>query len=62
MSYERYAPKPLDANARRAQRVTVAFKAQLKESGTFKFPVLVRDLSVTGFKCESSSTPARGCG
>jgi PilZ domain len=55
MPAERYAPKPLDANARRAQRVIVAFKAQLKESGTFKFPILVHDLSVTGFKFESSS-------
>jgi PilZ domain len=55
MSYGRYAPTPLDADGRRADRVVVAFKGQLKEAGTFKFPVRVLDLSISGFRFESSS-------
>lgn len=55
MSYEGFVLDSRDNDARRALRVTVGFPAQLKESGTCKFPIHVRDLSVTGFKFESSS-------
>jgi PilZ domain len=55
MSYGSIAPTPLDTGGRRADRVIVGFNAQLKEAGTFKFPVRVRDLSTSGFKFESSS-------
>jgi hypothetical protein len=44
------------SEARRADRIDVAFPAQLREAGTTKFEVKVIDLSVTGFRCETSFT------
>jgi hypothetical protein len=41
---------------RRAERLGVTIKAALREHGTTKFEVKVIDLSVTGFRCETSFT------
>jgi hypothetical protein len=43
-------------DVRRAQRLSVTIDASLREHGTTKFQVKVIDLSVTGFRCETSFT------
>lgn len=52
--------RPFGANAggdaRRANRRDVVFDATLREPGLSKFTIKVRDLSVTGFRCETSFT------
>jgi PilZ domain len=48
--------KPSHSDTRRAQRLSIAFPAMLREPGTTKFQVMVKDLSVTGFRCETSFT------
>jgi PilZ domain len=48
------------SEARRADRIDVAFPAFLREAGTTKFAVKVIDLSVTGFRCETSCTMTEG--
>jgi PilZ domain len=52
--------KASHSEARRADRLDVAFPAFLRESGTTKIAVKVTDLSVTGFRCETSFTIAPG--
>lgn len=39
---------------RRAERLPLTFQASLRERGTTKFSVDIRDLSTTGFRCETS--------
>ena len=46
--------------ARRTERYDLAFRASLRERGASRFTVTVRDLSVTGYKCESSFPLAVG--
>jgi hypothetical protein len=48
--------KSANDEARRAERLGVVIKAGLREHGTTKFEVKVTDLSVTGFRCETSFT------
>jgi hypothetical protein len=43
-------------DVRRAERLNVAIDASIREHGTTKFQVKVIDLSVTGFRCETSFT------
>jgi hypothetical protein len=47
-------------DARRAMRLDVAFDAGLREPGSSKFQIRVTDLSVTGFRCETSFTLRMG--
>ncbi len=46
--------------ARRTERYDLTFQAALRERGAARFTVTVRDLSVTGFKCDSSFPLAIG--
>ncbi len=47
-------PLPGTRESRRADRFPLLIKAGLREPGSTKFSVDVRDLSVTGFRCETS--------
>jgi hypothetical protein len=47
-------------DARRALRLDVAFNAGLREPGSTRFQISVVDLSVTGFRCETSFTLREG--
>ncbi len=47
-------------DARRTERYDLSFVAALRERGAAKFTVAVRDLSVTGFRCDSSIPLAVG--
>jgi PilZ domain len=47
-------------DARRAMRLDVAFDAGLREPGSSKFQISVVDLSVTGFRCETSFSLREG--
>lgn len=42
------------SEGRRAERKVVSLTAQLRERGAHKFMVDVVDLSITGFRCETS--------
>jgi PilZ domain len=46
--------------SRQAERLDVTFSAGLREHGTTKFSIKVTDLSVTGFRCETSFTLTTG--
>jgi PilZ domain len=46
-------------DTRRASRLDLDFDAMLREPGHTKFSVKVKDLSVTGFRCETSFTMMR---
>lgn len=48
----RLVPKGRDS--RRAERLPLSFPASLREPGSTKFSVEVRDLSVSGFRCDTS--------
>lgn len=48
--------KSANDDTRRADRLNVVIKASLREHGTTKFDVKVLDLSITGFRCETSFT------
>ncbi len=43
-------------DSRRAKRLDVEIGAMLRERGSTKFNVRIADLSITGFKCETSFT------
>jgi hypothetical protein len=45
---------PSHSETRRAERLDVTFTASLREHGATKFTVKVIDLSITGFRCETS--------
>ncbi len=47
-------------DGRRASRLDLEFDAMLREPGTSKFQVRVKDLSVSGFRCETSFTLHEG--
>lgn len=47
-------------DGRRADRLDIEFPAMLREPGMSKFSVKVKDLSVTGFRCETSFTMSMG--
>lgn len=47
-------------DSRRTERYDLQFQAALREQGASRFTVTVRDLSVTGFRCESSIPLAIG--
>jgi PilZ domain len=47
-------------DTRRALRMDIEFPAMLREPGTTKFQVKVKDLSATGFRCETSFTLQKG--
>jgi PilZ domain len=48
--------KASHSDTRRAERLDLEFPAMLREAGMTKFQVKVKDLSVTGFRCETSFT------
>jgi hypothetical protein len=48
--------KASHCDTRRAERLDIEFPALLREPGMTKFQVKVKDLSVTGFRCETSFT------
>jgi hypothetical protein len=48
------------SEARRTERYDLTFRAALRERGSSRFTVTVCDLSVTGYKCESSFPLAVG--
>jgi hypothetical protein len=50
----RLKPLPSTRDSRRADRFPLKIAAMLREPGSTKFSVDVRDLSVTGFRCETS--------
>lgn len=54
MSERNLKTLPGTREARRADRFPLLIKAALREPGSTKFTVDVRDLSVTGFRCETS--------
>ncbi len=56
MSRNAWMTKSTNEEARRADRLGVTIKASLREHGTTKFEVKVIDLSLTGFRCETSFT------
>ena len=56
MSDRNLMPIPGTREARRADRFPLLINAALRELGSTKFNVDVRDLSVTGFRCETSFT------
>ncbi len=43
-------------DSRRAERLDLEFTAFLRSPGSSKFQVRIKDLSVTGFRCETSFT------
>ncbi len=56
MARNSWETKSSNLEGRRADRLDVVIKAGLREHGTTKFEVKVIDLSVTGFRCETSFT------
>jgi hypothetical protein len=60
MNDQSWSPKQANADGRRAERLGVTFKAGLREHGLTKFEIKVIDLSVTGFRCETSFTLNQG--
>ncbi len=44
------------SDVRHADRLPLEFPATLREPGQMKFQVTVKDLSLTGFRCETSFT------
>ncbi len=56
MSDRNVLPLPGTREARRADRFPLLIKAALREPGATRFSVDVRDLSVSGFRCETSFT------
>jgi PilZ domain len=52
--------KASHSDTRRADRLDIDFPAMLREAGMSKFSVKVKDLSVTGFRCETSFTMTMG--
>jgi hypothetical protein len=53
--------EPVSADdIRGAKRLDVVFRAGLRERGTTRFDIKVVDLSITGFRCETSCTLVPG--
>ncbi len=55
MSTQETGPIPGD-DVRHAARLPITMEADLREQGTTKFRIKIKDLSVTGFRCETSFT------
>jgi PilZ domain len=56
MAHNSWMTKSANEDTRRADRLGVTINASLREHGTTKFEVKVIDLSITGFRCETSFT------
>jgi PilZ domain len=54
MSAHSFRPIASTSEARRTERYGMVFQASLREPGSTRFAIAVRDLSVTGFRCETS--------
>jgi PilZ domain len=54
MSANSFRPIASTSEARRTERYDLAFQANLREPGATRFTIFVKDLSVTGFRCETS--------
>ena len=52
--------QPLVDEVRHATRLPIAMEADLREQGATKFRIKIKDLSVTGFRCETSFTMRPG--
>jgi hypothetical protein len=51
---ERPLPTIAPSEARRARRIELAFRASIREPGTTRFEISIKDISVTGFRFASS--------
>jgi PilZ domain len=54
MSASTFRPIASTSEARRTARYDLVFQASLREAGSSRFKIAVCDLSVTGFRCETS--------
>jgi hypothetical protein len=54
MAAEAFRPIASTNEARRTERYDLTFQANLREPGATRFTIQVKDLSVTGFRCETS--------
>jgi PilZ domain len=53
MSEKAFRPIASTNEARRTERYDLVFQASLREPGSSKFSIAIKDLSVTGFRCET---------
>jgi hypothetical protein len=54
MSATTFRPIASTNEARRTERYDLMFQASLRETGSTRFNIVIKDLSVTGFRCETS--------
>jgi hypothetical protein len=60
VSFANLRPVGNDHESRRTQRFNLGFRASLRERGANKFDISIKDLSVTGFRCQTSFTLKKG--